>query len=227
MYTVSAIAGDGTQRLTRIELDTTKPINFADYGGPHFELYVTGADTGLINITTVDYTQTIAVAKTRIDSVQYNAYVNTTTVTGANWIDTKYPTTSRQVEKKNGVPFSGSNHDMYFLYLEPSTGIKIYFLDDVSRMNCNDVVIEMPNYAVSATPTPSVARLIEPQSNPIPKTLNNDAPISPELYSWYVKLVKERETLDVSNHEAVAQFNKHVAAYVNALTTARQNMTAQ
>jgi len=229
LRTVSATAGDEALRFTRIELETTKPINFADYGGPHIELYVTGADTGLVNIATVDYTQTIPVAKTRIDSVKYNVYSNTTTVTGANWVDTKYPKTTRQVQKKNGIPFPGTNHDMYFLYSEPSTGIKVYFLDDLSRMNCNDVVIEFPNHAASymasPTPPPPLAGLVEPQSNPTPKAPNNDAPISAELYSWYVKLVKERESLDVSNHEAVAKFNKDVAAYLNALTAARQAIT--
>jgi len=216
---------DNTQFITK-EIEFTKPLNLADFGGPHIEVLVRGREMTFVSVQTADYTQMVPIARTNIQSVEVNNFNNTATVYGTTSSDLQPTKRTRGVKKERGVPGPDGRNDMYLLFHEPKTGIKVYFLDAIARMNHDKLVVAVPKPAPPPTlPQPFLPALPPPAAptptTPAPTKRTDGFPISPELFAWYVRLQKERESLDTSDPEAVALFNRHAADYHEALKKAR------
>ena len=216
---------DNTQFITK-EIEFAKPLNLADFGGPHIEVFVGSREMTFVSVQTADYTQMVPIARTNIQSVEVNNFNNTATVYGTTSSDLQPTKQTRGVKKERGVPSPDGRHEMYLLFTEPKTGIKVYFLDSISRMNYDNIVVAVPKPA----PPPALPQAFLPSlptpATPAPTTPNptkrtDGLPISPELFAWYVRLQKEREALDTSDTEAVALFNRHAADYHAALKKAQ------
>ena len=216
---------DSTQFITR-EIGWTKPLNLADFGGPHIEVFVRSREMTFVSVLTADYTQMVSIAHTNIQTVEVNNYTNTATVYGTTSSYLRPTKQTRGVKKDEGIPGPGGRNEMYLLYQDPTTGIKVYFLDTISSMNHDTLVVAVPKPA----PPPSLPQSFPPAppppstptpTTPIPNKRAEGLPISPELFAWYVRLQQERESLDTSNPEAVALFNRHAADYHDALKKAQ------
>lgn len=228
----SAAAKDDNTRFITKEIEWTKPLNLADFGGPHIEVFVRSREMTFVSVQTADFTLMVPIARTNIQSVEVNNYTNTATVYGTTSSDLQPTRQTRGVKKERGVPGPGGRNEMYLLFQEPKTGIKVYFLDAISRMNHDTLVVAVPKPA----PPPNVPQLFPSApalpnkpapSTPIPNKHAEALPISPELFAWYVRLQQERESLDTTNPEAVALFNRHAADYHDALKKARTNQQQQ
>jgi len=178
-----------------------------------------------VGIEIIDYTNMVPVARTNISGVTVDNFNNTATVYGSTDA-TMVPTrTSIRVEKRNTVNYSATNHDMFLAYEDPSSRIRVYFLDSIARQNFDNFVIAIPREDRLSTPpaTPSI-----PISTPAPvphtpvlSTPSVSPYLSPALASWYTRLQSERRLLDLSDHQAVERFNEHAAQYQDALKKAR------
>lgn len=226
----SAVAKDDNVEFINKEIEFTKSLNLADFGGPHIEVFVGKREMTYVSVQTADYTQMVPIARTNIQSVEVNNFNNTATVYGTTTSDLQPTKQTRGVRKERGVPSPDGRHEMYLLFTEPMSGIKVYFLDGVSRMNHDDLVVAVPKPA----PVPVLPQPFSPQPSPpvtpIPNASNSTKrteglPISPELFAWYIRLQKERESLDTSDPEAVALFNRHAADYHAALKKARNGQS--
>ena len=222
----SAIAKDDNTQFITKEIEFTKSLNLADFGGPHIEVMVRGREMTFVSVQTADYTQMVPIARTNIQSVEVNNFNNTATVYGTTSSDLQPTKRTRGVKKERGIPSPDGRNEMYLLFQEPKTGIKVYFLDAISRMNHDNLVVAIPKPAPPTTIPQSFPPTIPLPANPAPATpaptkQTDGLPISPELFAWYVRLQKERETLDTSDPEAVALFNSHAADYHTALKKAQ------
>ena len=212
----------------RLELDKSKPVNLADYGGPHIEIYIRENKISSIATMVTDYTRMIPVAKTRIQSVVVDNYRDTATVYGSTRSTTQ-PTRSRpSIPKENGIPIPNSLSRMFSIYYEPTSGINVYLLDVISSQNQNTVIVSVPKPKSEPTPSPDKPAVVIPKSEPVMSSQEKKTgqPLTPELFLWYIELQKKREFLDVSKPTEVAKFNLHVAAYNRALKRARLAQSA-
>ncbi len=226
LFALSATAKDDNTQLITKDIEWTKPLNLADFGGPHIEVFVRSREMTFVSVQTADYTQMVPIARTNIQSVEVNNYTNTATVYGTTSSDLQPTKQTRGVKKERGVSGPGGRNEMYLLFQEPKTGIKVYFLDAISSMNHDTLVVAVPKPAPPPSLPQSFPTAPPPPSTPtptppIPNKHAEGLPISPELFAWYVRLQQERESLDTSNPEAVALFNRHVADYHDALKKAR------
>lgn len=222
--TVSTAVSDDNVQYVRRELEWGKPLNLQDFGGPHIEVFVRNREMSYVTAATADFTRMVPIARTNIQSVEVDRFNNTATVYGNTSVNTQPTKSTRNIQKKNGTAFPGSNSMMYLLYQEPSSGIRVYFLDGISSQNHDSIVIATPKPAPPPPPlffAPPVPPSTPPPATPAPNKPKEGQPISPELFTRYIALQKERESLDTSNPEAVAEFNQHAADYHAALKKAR------
>lgn len=224
---LAATAGEPNVQYIRKEVEWGKPINLESFGCPHIEVFVRNREMSYVSVGTADFTRMVPIARTNIQSVEVDNFNGVATVYGNTSMNMQPTKNTRNIEKKNGTAFPGSNSTMYLLYREPSTGVGVYFLDAISSQNHDSVVVAIPKPAPPPpTPQISIAPLLPPPSTPAPSAPapnkpKEGQPISPELFTRYVALQKEREALDISNPDAVAEFNLHAAAYHEALKKAR------
>ena len=223
----SAAASDTGVEYIRKEVEWGTPLNLEIFGGPHIEVFVRNREISYVTAATADFTRMVSRASTNIQSVEVNPYNNTATVFGTTSTNLQPTKNTRSIQKKNGTRFPGSDSTMYLLYQEPTSGIRVYFLDTISKLNHDSVVIAVPKPPPPRLPPqfPSFAPVplpsTPPPSTPAPNAQKDGQPISPELFTRYIALQKERESLDTSNPEAVALFNQHAADYHAALKKAQ------
>ncbi len=201
------LASAADAELHRLELEWGQSINLADFGGPDIEVFVRNREMTYVTAAIADFTRMVAVART--------------TIYGDSSIEMLPVRQTRQVEKKNGAPFPGTNSAMYLLYREPQSGIRVFFLDQIARQNHDWVVVATPLRA----PYPEAPRPARPPPvpylSPAARALEAGQPLTPELFAEYVALQEARAVLDVNDPEAVARFNRRAAAYHQALRKAR------
>jgi len=141
LFAFSATAQDTTTKFFTKEIEWTKSLNLADFGAPHIEVIVHSEMT-YVTVQTLDYTQMVPVSRAsiQVDDSGYNnvnVYAYDTTV--------MVPTRQTQsVKKEKGIPSPDRRNQMYLLFHEPKSGIKVYYLDTISGMNRNSVVVAVP-----------------------------------------------------------------------------------
>ena len=226
VFKLTATSGEPNVQYIRKEVEWGKPINLESFGCPHIEFSVRNREMSYVSVGTADFTRMVPIARTNIRSVEVDNLNGVATVYGNTSMNMQPTQNTRNIEKKKGTTFPGSNSTMYLLYREPSTGVGVYFLDALSRQNHDSIVIAIPKPESPATPQISLLPLLPPPSTSMPTTLAPNKsmegqPISPELFARYIALQKEREALDISNPEAVTEFNIHAATYHEALKKAR------
>ncbi len=210
LLTSLAAAEEVTRELVQREIEWGRGVALAEFGGPDLEVAVKAREMTHVVAEVLDYTRLVPVARANVHGVIVDPRTNTAQVIAnpdAKMVPMK---TALRVEKKGGVRFPGSNHEMYLLFREPESGVAVYFLDAVARQNHDQVVIAIPK-AAAGTNEKSL-RLSTPGSA---------SAVIPELTDWHQRLLDERRTLDTTDPVAVARFNQHAADYHAALQKMR------
>src|SRR5262245_30958905 len=131
LFTV-ALAGQASaadELLTR-EIPWGQGVRLAEFGGPDLEVCVRTREMTHVVAEIIDYMRLVPVARANLQG-----YVDTRMVPMK---------TTLRVEKKHGTPVPGGRHEMYLLFHEPETGIRVFFLDSIARQNHDNVVIALP-----------------------------------------------------------------------------------
>jgi len=214
-------AQDAQPSLVKVDVDRNKScLRLSDYGGPRIEIRMRNREMSYVAIDIVDYTRMIRMTDSQ------NSIPSPDSITE---VPTRY---TKNVDKRNGINYPPSNHDMYLLFEEPKSGAKVYYLDDIAPQNCDSFVVSMPARGAThknglagrhpGTPPPKSEASAESSTAPAaPQFLSN------ELAAWYGRLGREREALDVNNAQAVEAYNKHAAEYRGALAKARAEALQQ
>ena len=109
---------------------------------------------------------------------------------------------------------------MYLLYVEPTTGVQVYFSDEAGGQNRDVLMFGLqngieaaPNAASNQDPAPPLPA--EPESTPKTdeRSAKADGYLSDKLLDWYLRLAEKRERLNVKDQEAVRLFNEEAARY--------------
>lgn len=127
-----------TGKLIRKDLNVGIPINLRDFGGPNISIQLSGNTPSAIDAVIVSPERLMAVAEGPDGSTRSKRPVS------VNGVQRRSRNESVRVEKKNGIRFPGSNSDMYLLYTDKATGLKVYFLDTRAMQNEWAAVIEVP-----------------------------------------------------------------------------------
>ena len=215
---ILAVVGADDPELIRREVPWGETVRLKDFGGPDISLAVQGREMSYVSVVIADFTRLIPVARTNIQGVEVNNANATATVYGSSSVDLVPTRNSVRVEKKGGIPLAGSRSELYLLYAEPASGIKVYFLDEIAHQNTDLLVVSVLKAAKRPDLAPAPAKMPGEHS---PNAEANLGVVSPELLKWYFSLQQERQALDVSKAESVKQFNAHAAAYHAALKRAR------
>jgi hypothetical protein len=213
-FSALAIAGE-TEKLIRREVPFGSTLNLKEFGGPNISVAITAAEISYVGATISDYTQIVPVARTNIQGVTVDDYRGTASVYGTNQVVMMPTRDSRRIEKKNGVRLPGTSSEMYLLYDDRTSGIRVYFLDTISPQNHHSFVVAIPPPPPPLPTPPTTSDNAEPTRQP------GDGVISSELLAWYLKLQSARLSLDAKDSTAVAQFNRQAAEYHDALKRAR------
>jgi hypothetical protein len=201
----SARAGSNEKFIQR-DVASGAGLNLEDFGGPHIIVALAAAEPTFISAHIADHTQLVPVAQTNIQG-------------GTSSVVMMPTRKGIKIEKRNGMPCPGSRSEMYLLYDDKPSGLRVYFLDAIAPQNHHTLVVRVPPPPLPPPPQPAVpttSASIEPSRQP------GDGVISSELLAWYLKIQQARQSLDTTNAEAVAQFNRHAADYHAALKKARE-----
>jgi hypothetical protein len=200
------VAGEN-EKFIRRDVPFGKAVNLQEFGGPNIAVAVTAAEMSYISANIADYTQLVPVASTTFQG---------------GIVDTQIamvPTSDgRRVEKKDGVLFPADRSEMYLLYHDRGSGIRVYFLDSISPQNHHSLVVAVPLPPLPPPPQPSPPTT---SASPEPTRQAGDGVLSSELLAWYLKLQSARQSLNTANSAAVEQFNKQAAEYHDAVKKAR------
>ena len=185
------------------EVPWGRPVSMEQFGGPPIELSMRSRQVSFVTFETADYTRMVPVV------------VNDSTIYGPSRVSMQPTRETRRVEKKNGVPIPGGRGDMYLLYIEPTSGVQVYFADEAAGQNLDVLVFGVPKGpepVAETQPDPELGAKVaaQPAADRKPKS---DGYLSDKLLDWYLRLEERRERLNVNDSEAVRLFNESVALY--------------
>jgi hypothetical protein len=186
-------------RFVAREVPWGEPIRMEEFGGPPVEIAVRSRQIHFVSVEIADYTRMVPVL------------VNDATIYGPSRVVMQPTRQTRRVEKKNGARAPGGRSDMYLLYVEPESGVQVYFSDETVGQNRDKLLIAVPS---GANVPPRVA--FRP---PAPASLNAapagkpDGYLSDKLLDWYLRITAKRDRLDLNDSEAVLRFNEEAARY--------------
>ena len=185
------------------EVPWGRAISMETFGGPAIEVAVKSRQVSFVTVEIADYTRMVPVV------------VNDSTIYGPSRVVMQPTRETRRVEKNKGVPIPGGRADMFLLYIEPTTGVHVYFADEASAQNMDVLVVAVPRHSENAAetdPDPELAPKVAAQPAAEPKA-KSDGYLSDKLLNWYLRLEERRERLNVNDPEAVRLFNESVALY--------------
>lgn len=206
-----------SDKFVRRDVPVGGGLNLKEFGGPDIVVSVFNdgqSFVGFVGVSVADYTKLVPVAHIIKGDDGYSSEISMEPTVGGS-----------RVEKKNGTPFPGTRFEMYLLHSDKTSGIRVYFLDTISAMNHNTVVIAVPDSTTPRIP-PSPPQSAPANAEPKARETSDDV-VSPELLTWYFRLQKSRQSLDITDSAAVARFNQSAADYHNALKQARARIKPQ
>ena len=189
------------------EVPWGEPIRLEEFGGPPVEVAVRSRQINFVSIEIADYARMVPVL------------VNDATIYGPSRVVMQPTRQTRRVEKKNGIRPPVGRSDMYLLFVEPETGVQLYFSDEPAGQNRDTLVIAVPNGAKQ--PPPVAFRPPAPAPEKPAPAPNADGYLSDKLLEWYLRLAEKRERLDLKDQEAVLRFNEEAARYQAEVKRAR------
>lgn len=203
--------------FTRHDIPNGESIKLLEFGGSEIALAIRAAEMTYVLVDVADFTRLVPISRPIFSGARTSEIIMVPI------------RSSHRIEKKNGTPFPGHSSDMYLLYEDRRTRIRVYFLDAIPPINHRSIVIAVP----SQFPLPPENIEDEPpaESNQEPSAESTQEPpvgfVSRELHAWYLKLQRSRQALDTADAAAVAKFNKQAAAYHKALKQAREFRNAK
>lgn len=208
-----ALLADGVAaealRFVRREVAWGEPVSLVEFGGPAVEVAVRSRQVSFVSVDIADFTRMVPVL------------VNDATIYGPSRVVMQPTRATRRIEKKDGVPVPGGRAEMFLLYLEPRSGIEVYFSDEATAQNRDVLVIGVPHTRKRA---PERLPAPRPREEPARKA---DGYLSDKLLEWYLRLEEKRQRLNVNDVEAVRLFNEEAARYHEEVKRERGRSAAQ
>lgn len=142
-------------RFVRREIPWGQPVPLQVFGAPEIEVSIRSRQMSFVSVDIADYTKMVPVL------------VNDATINGPSRVVMQPTRETRRIEKKHGVPVPGGRSDMFLLYIEPTTGVHVYFSDEAGGQNRDVLIVGVPEEAQqepeataeeSASPAPKSER---------------------------------------------------------------------
>jgi hypothetical protein len=185
------------------EIPWGQAVSLELFGGPPIEVAVRSRQVSFVTAEIADFTRMVPVV------------VNDSTIYGPSRVVMQPTRETRRVEKKNGVPIPGGRSDMFLLYIEPTTGVQVYFADEAAAQNMDVLVFGVPRgteHAAEPEPDPELAPTVAAQAA-AKRAPKSDGYLSDKLLDWYLRLEERRERLNLNDPEAVQLFNESAELY--------------
>jgi hypothetical protein len=217
-----ACAAFAGEKLVPKTVRAGSALNLQEFGGPDIRLSVKAVYPSSIYFMVSDYTHMIPVTRANLGDANARRGTDPT----SNQMMLVPSTASRKVAKKDGKPYGDARSEMFLIYEEPRSKLKVYYADVASApIDCRELVVSIPEPDSKTEPAPPERRAEEELPKPpAPKTVaskRDPRALPPELALWYTQLQRARESLDLSDAKAVEEFNRQVADYQKALQEAR------
>lgn len=196
----------GSMHFIRREMAWGQPAQLQEFDAPPINVTVRSRQISFISVEIADYTRMVPVV------TQDPTY-------GTSRVVMQPTREVRRVEKKNGVRIPGERADMFLLYIEPQSGIHVYFADETAGQNKDVLILAIPE----TKQEPHAAHEAKAEETPEPPkpARPSDGYLSNELLDWYVRLADQRANLDPKDQAAIQRFNDEAARYQEALRRAR------
>lgn len=195
----------GPMRFIRREIPWGQPVPLQVFGAPEIEVSIRSRQMSFVSVDIADYTKMVPVL------------INDTTINGPSRVVMQPTRETRRVEKKHGVPVPGGRSDMFLLYIEPTSGVQVYFSDEAGGQNRDVLVVGVPE----ETQQEPEAVKEEPASPSLKSERTPDGYLSDTLLDWYLRLEDKRQKLNLNDPEALRLFNEEAARYHAEVKRAR------
>ena len=208
---LSAAPVQGSEKLIEKDVPSGKTLHLTEFGGPDVRIKVNSVYPSSIYVTITDYTRMVPVTRAVLGE---GAGVSKGPTTLQEQHEAMMVPTSetRKVPKKNGATYGDLKTDMFLVYEEQRTGLKVYVADNANApVNTRTLVIAVPTPEIPAprvvSPAPP-APSIEPAA---PK------PVTRDFAAWYRGLQQTRASLDLSDPDAVQRYKERLEEYNKAV----------
>ena len=115
------------------------------------------------------------------------------------------------IEKKNAMRLPGTNYDMFCIYEDAASGVRVYFLDSAAKQNHDWLVVAVPKKQVSSIDTTFASKAQQ-------EGKLDHLELS-KIVSWYKILLEREQNINPADRDAVLAFRRATDAYHKKLNT--------